>query len=262
MASYVQEYLPVENNLRRAELPTEHTHPTYDGQRSPASFSKNGPTYSAVPQKIGRKPSSSIVIPKRKLSGWLFLVALITALIVGAALGGGLGGALAHARKSNSNNTLSSANASALAQLNPRNFTVTDPSSVANLSVDCQAIASQTYTYVGNFPSSGSDDQSFNNSFAFSCGQDLPAGTPGSYNYAVGDLNSFIAYRLEDCVAACVSLNANQQYLGWWCGAVVFDTALSVSYMSNQANCFLKNDTSNATTPGAPSLMLGQVYEF
>jgi len=262
MASHVQEYRPVQNNFTRAELSNEHTHPTYDGQPSPASFNKNGPTYTAVPEKIGRKPSSSIVISKRKLSGWLFLVALITALVVGAALGGGLGSALAHSRKNNSNNILSSANVSALAQLNPHNFTVTDASTVANLSVDCQAIASQSYTYVGNYPMSGSDDQSFNNSFRFTCGQDLPVGAKGEYG-AVADLNSFVAYRLEDCVAACVSLNANQQDTGgWWCGAVLFDTALSASYMSNQANCFLKNDTSNKTTPGAPSLMLGQVYEY
>lgn len=158
------------------------------------------------------------------------LVAAITALIVGAAVGGGVGGTLSKSSTSTTSALISS----------PNNFTVADPSSVINLDVDCTSLARQPYTYRFAF-----EGVPFNETFLFSCGEDLTDSTAGTNGYPISDLAQMVAYRIEDCIAACVSLNAG--YYIQYCRAVVFDTALNETYLESQANCFLKNSTGTMT---------------
>ena len=182
------------------------------------------------------------------------LVATITALIVGAAVGGGVGGALSKsstpAATVTATTTVSVTPTSALIS-SPTNFTVADPSAVTNLDVDCASLAAQPYTYRGAFQVGA-----FNQTFQFSCGEDLIYRTVGTNGYLIYNVAQTVAYRIEDCIAACVSLNAD--FVGNLCLAVVFDTALNTTFLESQGNCFLKNST-GAGTISRNSRMIAQL---
>jgi len=169
------------------------------------------------------------------------LVAAITALVVGATVGGGVGGALSKSSASTAAATTPCA-ATPTSPLisNPNNFTVADPSSVINLNVNCTSLARQPYTYRFAF-----EGVPFHETFHFSCGEDLTDATVGTNGWLISDLAQMVTYRIEDCIAACVSLNAG--YYIQYCSAVVFDAALSETYLESQANCFLKNSTGTMT---------------
>ena len=169
------------------------------------------------------------------------LVAAITALVVGAAVGGGVGGTLSKSSTSTANATIPGAATPTSALISsPTNFTVADPSSVTNLNVDCTSLVRQPYTYRFAF-----EGVPFQETFHFSCGEDLTDSTAGTNGNLISDLVQMVAYRIEDCIAACVSLNAASG--SPYCLAVVFDTALNETYLESQANCFLKNSTGNMT---------------
>ena len=199
-------------------------------------FSTTPPHSSFDHTSSGQAPRNPF---KLKPLAFGLLVAAITALIVGAAVGGGVGGALSKSSASTATATTTVTPTSALIS-SPTNFVIADPSSVTDLDVDCVSLAKQPYTYRSAF-----ETGPFNQSFQFSCAEDLPDKTAGANEYYIRNLAQMVAYRIEDCIASCVSLNSGLARN--WCFAAVFDTALNDTYLESQANCFLKNSTGAGT---------------
>jgi hypothetical protein len=106
------------------------------------------------------------------------------------------------------------------------NFSVTAPSAITSLYLDCPAISSTTYTA-----------QNSSNIFAITCDLDYP-----SWNVGNEDIVSIIAYSLQDCLEACSQMTSSGVAS---CAGALFESDLS-SWLGG--NCYLKSSlvTSNS----------------
>ena len=190
------------------------------------------------------------------------LVALLTGTIVGAAVGGGVGGSLAHERDQNRYIATQSVHArrsltfpsralrAATSSLAQRPVPVSacptlSPSSTTPASTSASASSSPPAGLTDYAPAS----PLYINTVALDC----PAVDNSQYITARGqtflthcgigldslDLASILAYRFEDCIEACSSMN---HYSGnaTYCNAIVFTAVIDTDYSTKHANCWLK----------------------
>jgi hypothetical protein len=217
------------------------------------------------------KPPAPIVSEKRNvckdrqipcglsLTAFACLVALLAGTIVGAAVGGGLGGSLAHERDQNRYTGTQSvhvrrpltfpsralrAATSSLAQrpVSVSSCPTLSPSSTTPTSAS--ASSSPTAGLTNYAPASPLDIKTV----ALNCPVDnTPYITARGQTFlthcGVGldglDLASILAYRFEDCIEACSSMNhysSNATY----CNAIMFSADIDVDYSIKHANCWLK----------------------
>lgn len=218
------------------------------------------------------KPSAPVVSEKRSvckdrqipcgltLTAFACLVALLAGTIVGAAVGGGLGGSLAQERHQNRYTDTQSvhvrrpltfpsralrAATSSLAQrpVSVSSYPTLSPSSTTPTSAS--ASSSPTAGLINYAPASPLDISTV----ALNC----PAVDNTQYITARGqtflthcgvglsslDLASILAYRFEDCIEACSSMN---HYSGnaTYCNAMIFSAVIDGDYSTKHANCWLK----------------------
>jgi hypothetical protein len=114
-------------------------------------------------------------------------------------------------------------------------YEVTPPSSIYNVTMDCDKLAKTTQR-------SGRQDK-----FSVFCRVDLLTGpridSEGN-EFLLSDMVGLRAYRFQDCIDACSSTNAlvNNKGTGKGCKSVTFFNYLSDSY----ENCWLKNGSVTA----------------
>ncbi|EXJ92008.1 hypothetical protein A1O3_00558 [Capronia epimyces CBS 606.96] len=181
------------------------------------------------------------------------LVAAVTAVIVGGAVGGGVAGAMSNKHSDSSDLPASTVTITATASSASSASTATSslplPSSLKNF------VAPEPY-YVGTLENPGCPQDTstievqYSNAFSLYCGIDFHSGVPDltDSSLVVADFVGLFAYSITDCLYACS--NARHFFSQWGqdhmqtCKGVTWNYQMAQSNSSGNANCWLKNGTS------------------
>jgi hypothetical protein len=216
-----------------------------------------------IPQEHYKYPEKRI-LGMRVATFWLSLALCL--VIIASAVGGGVGGASAHAHSGGRwyvwgsfvcslyfidsdslyslgaggtnvpattvTTTVTTTSPSSTSTSGFTNFSVTAPSAITSLYIDCPAVSSTTYTA-----------QNSSNIFAMTCDLDYPSWEVGNK-----DIVSIIAYSLQDCMEACSQMTSRgiascagalfESDLGEWLGGNCYLKSSLVTSSSGFGNTF------------------------
>jgi len=255
LKTYTKPFSVRMSTYNNSDLP-EVAFPSSDASEVPPGYSK--PSEPAVSEKCSVCKDRQIPCGL-SLTAFACLVALLAGTIVGAAVGGGLGGSLAHERDQNRyigtqsvhvrcpltflsralraatsslaqrpvsvsscltlspSSTTASASASSSPTAGLINYAPASPPNISTVALNCPAVDNTQYITARG------------QTFLTHCGVGL---------YSL-DLASILAYRFEDCIEACSSMN---HYSGnaTYCNAMIFSALIDGDYSTKHANCWLK----------------------
>ncbi|EXJ93822.1 hypothetical protein A1O1_02215 [Capronia coronata CBS 617.96] len=194
------------------------------------------------------------------------LVAAVTAVVVGGAVGGGVAGAMSSKRSDSSSAPVSVVTVTADSSSATTTSTGSSPSATSTTTLPLPSslqnfVVPEPY-YVDTLENPGcSGDnskiviQEMNVAFDLFCGVDMQNSIPDltDSSLVVADVVGLFAYSITDCLYACANA---RHFVSLWgqdheggnmqtCKGVTWNFEMAASNTSDQANCWLKNGTSN-----------------